>query len=183
MHTSPRWQPAHLENDLVKLIPIKEEDFDRLFAVAADPKIWEQHPVKDRYLEEVFRENFFNGAIESGMAFLIVDQKTGEVMGSTRYYDDNPDEPSIAIGWTFIACKYWGGKYNRALKKLMLDYAFQYVDKVYLHIGINNLRSQMGTAKLGAKRLREFEREIYGKKSINVEYVIEKQDWNDQSNY
>jgi RimJ/RimL family protein N-acetyltransferase len=177
MHNIPRWQPIHLENELVKLIPLKENDFHRLYAVASDPKIWEQHPDPDRYQENVFRKNFFNGAIESRMAFLIIDQQTHELMGSTRFYDDKPEEPSIAIGWTFIAHKYWGGVYNRSVKKLMLDHAFHYVDKVYFHIGIYNIRSQMGTAKLGAKRLREFEREVLGKKSMNVEYVISKDDW------
>ena len=39
-------QPT-LENDLAKLIPLQENDFENLYQVAADSKIWEQHPNKD----------------------------------------------------------------------------------------------------------------------------------------
>ena len=37
-----------LQNERVILQPLKEDDFDDLFKVASDPKIWEQHPNKDR---------------------------------------------------------------------------------------------------------------------------------------
>ena len=177
MQKNINWQPADLENNLVKLVPLKEDDFDRLFAIASDPKIWEQYPVHDRYLPDVFRETFFESAAESKTAFIIIDQVTNKVIGSTRYYDYTPEEPGISIGWTFIARTNWGGKYNRAIKTLMLDYAFQFVNTVYLHIGINNLRSQMATSKLGAKKVREFIAETNGRKSPSVEYAIDKNEW------
>ncbi|PYP65994.1 MAG: GNAT family N-acetyltransferase, partial [Gemmatimonadetes bacterium] len=41
-------QPV-LKGKLLELRPLRAEDFDDLFAVAADPLIWEQHPAKDRY--------------------------------------------------------------------------------------------------------------------------------------
>ena len=37
-----------LQNDLIKLEPLEAGDFERLYAVAADPLIWEQHPSSDR---------------------------------------------------------------------------------------------------------------------------------------
>ena len=89
-----------LENENFKLIPLKENDFERLFEVASDPKVWEQHPNKDRYKREVF-ENFFKGALESKGAFLIIDKQSNEVLGSTRFYDFNEEKNSILIGYTF----------------------------------------------------------------------------------
>jgi hypothetical protein len=44
---------------------LREEDFNELYTVAADPLIWEQHPVKDRHKGEVFKA-FFREALESG---------------------------------------------------------------------------------------------------------------------
>ncbi|MGE5518683.1 MAG: N-acetyltransferase, partial [Candidatus Dadabacteria bacterium] len=41
-------QPV-LENDKVILFPLAEDHFEELYAVAADPLIWEQHPNKDRW--------------------------------------------------------------------------------------------------------------------------------------
>ena len=132
---------ATLENENVKLVPLNPNDFEELFSVASDPKIWEQHPNKDRYQREVF-EKFFQGAIESKGAFKIMDKSSNEVAGSTRFYDYNPDENSIFIGYTFYATKFWGSKLNPQVKKLMLDYIFQFVDKVNFHVGKNNIRSQ-----------------------------------------
>ena len=57
-------QPT-LQGNLVKLRPLRPDDFTPLFHVASDPLIWEQHPDSDRYKEEVFKE-FFRVAIESG---------------------------------------------------------------------------------------------------------------------
>lgn len=44
-----------LQNDLIKLIPLQETDFEILYDVASDPAIWEQHPNKNRYERDVFK--------------------------------------------------------------------------------------------------------------------------------
>ncbi|MFN5795437.1 MAG: GNAT family N-acetyltransferase, partial [Bacteroidota bacterium] len=59
-------------------------------------------------------------------------------------------EKSIAIGYTFLAKKFWGGFINSSLKKLMIKYAFDSVDKIYFHVGSQNIRSQKAIEKLGA---------------------------------
>jgi RimJ/RimL family protein N-acetyltransferase len=46
------------------------------------------------------------------------------------------------IGYTFYGTKSWGKGINPQIKKLMLDYIFQFVDKVHFHIGKENYRSQ-----------------------------------------
>lgn len=165
-------QPTHLHNELIQLTPLQEDDFEALYAVASDPLIWEQHPNPLRYQRDVF-QNFFEGAMNSQGAFLIRDTKTAEVVGSTRFYDYNENETSVLIGYTFIGRKFWGNGYNKALKKLMLDYAFQCVDKVYFHIGACNLRSQKAIAKIGAVKVDEFEVAYHGEApKLNYVYTI-----------
>ncbi len=171
-------QPKNLQNELIELIPLQENDFDELYAVANDKLLWEQHPNKLRYQREVF-QNFFEGAIQSKGAFLVRDSKTNEVVGSSRYYDfierDNSNETSVLIGYTFIGRKFWGKGYNLALKKLMIDYAFQYVDTIYFHIGATNYRSQKAIEKIGAIKVDEFEVEYFGEESkLNYIYQIKK---------
>ncbi len=163
-----------LENDFVRLVPLEESDFESLFSVASDPEIWEQHPNKDRYKREVF-QNFFQGAMESKGAFKIIDKNTGEIAGSTRFYDYNQDDKSILIGYTFYATKFWGSKLNPQVKKLMLDYIFQFLDKVYFHVGKNNIRSQKAMEKLGAKKIDELGVAYFGEpEKLNVVYEIRK---------
>jgi len=154
-------QPNHLQNELIQLVPLQEIDFEALYQVANDELLWEQHPNKLRYQRDVFK-NFFQGAIESKGAFLVLDSKTNEPIGSSRFYDYNETTNSILIGYTFIARKYWGKGYNKALKKLMIDYAFQYVDTIYFHIGANNIRSQKAIEKIGAIKIDEIEVTYYG---------------------
>ena len=139
----------HLEDDLIVLQPLKEQDFEALYAAASDPLIWEQHPVKERYKRAVFKENFFQSAIESKGAFLVLEKKTGAVMGSSRYYNHHAQESDIEIGWTFLARPYWGGRYNQAMKALMMNHAFQFVDNIIFRIGENNMRSRKACEKIG----------------------------------
>lgn len=168
-------QPSHLQNELLKLIPLQETDFEELFSVASDQLLWEQHPNKLRYQRDVF-QNFFQGAIESKGAFFIRETQTNEPIGSSRFYDFNPDDSSVLIGYTFIGRKFWGKGYNKALKKLMIDFAFQYVNTVYFHIGATNFRSQKAIEKIGAVKIDEFEVEYYGEDSkLNYIYRINKE--------
>lgn len=170
------WQPENLENELVKIVPLLESDYNKLYDVASDPLIWEQHPAKDRYKKEIF-QLFFDGAVLGKTAFLIVEKKTGNIIGSTRYYDYKPDNSSIAIGYTFLAKDYWGGSFNKLTKKLLLEYAFKFVNKVYFHIGTTNIRSQMAIKKIGAEKIGEINFENNGQQLPHYEYIIQKENW------
>jgi RimJ/RimL family protein N-acetyltransferase len=170
-------QPEGLKNEFVTLTPLQQKDFERLYKVASDPLIWEQHPNKNRYRREVF-ETYFEGAMESGGAFLISDVKTGEPIGSSRYYEYDRDKSSVAIGYTFLARDHWGTTYNRAVKTLMLEHAFSFVENVIFHIGGNNIRSQKAIERLGAKKISELEMSYYGEQQqLNFVYCIHKPDW------
>jgi RimJ/RimL family protein N-acetyltransferase len=173
-------QPT-LENELVKLIPLQEDDFEDLFEVASDPLIWEQHPNKDRYKRDVF-QNFFDGALLSKGAFKIIDCASGNTIGSTRFYDLDLKTKSVLIGYTFYGRDYWGSTYNPQVKKLMLDYAFLFLEKVYFHIGAQNIRSQKAIERLGATKVREINVAYHGEpEKLNFEYVIEKINGNTKS--
>ena len=150
---NPNIQPT-LENEDVLLTPLREEDFEALYLVAADPKVWEQHPNKDRWQRDVF-ETFFRGAIESKGAFKIVDKRTGEIAGSTRFYNYDQNKRSVMIGYTFYATKFWGKGLNPAVKQLMLRHISPFVEKVQFHIGATNFRSQVAIQRLGAKKIGE----------------------------
>ena len=141
-------QPT-LEGDLVRLRPLRAEDHDALFAVASDPLVWDQHPNRDRYRPEVFRA-FFREAMDRGGALAVLDAATGEIIGSSRYHGYDGARSEVEVGWSFLARKYWGGRYNGEMKRLMLDHAFRYVDHVIFVIGPENLRSRRAVEKIGA---------------------------------
>ncbi len=146
-------QPT-LTNELIQIRPIRINDFETLFEIASDKLLWEQHPNNDRYKREVFQV-FFDDAIKSKSAFIIIDNATKKVIGSSRYYKFNKVQSSIIIGYTFISREYWGTNYNNSLKKLMIDYAFQFVNRIHFHVGDTNYRSQKAVEKLGAIKIGE----------------------------
>jgi len=140
-----------LRGELVELRPLRPEDFHNLYAVASDPLIWEQHPIRERYKEEVFG-GFFREALESGGALIATDSKDGQVIGSSRFHGYDREQSEIEIGWTFLARSHWGGVYNGEMKRLMLRHAFQFVKNVIFVIGPQNLRSEKAVEKIGAVR-------------------------------
>jgi RimJ/RimL family protein N-acetyltransferase len=162
----------HLEGELLELRPLATDDWDELFSVASDPLIWEQHPEQDRYTENVFR-TFFKEALESGGAFVIIDQKSQQIIGSTRFYGYHPEKSEIEIGWTFLARKYWGGRYNTEMKRLLLNHAFKFVERVVFFVGEDNVRSQKAMEKVGAIKVGTATR-TYGnhQPSTNLKYMI-----------
>ncbi|MFM9984668.1 MAG: GNAT family N-acetyltransferase [Flavobacteriales bacterium] len=176
MKTEFDLQPT-LHGTLLTAQPLQTNDFEELFSAASDPKIWEQHPNPLRYQREVFR-NFFDGAIASGGAFLLRENNSQRAIGSSRFYDYDPEKSRILIGYTFLACTFWGGFYNGELKKIMLDHAFQFVDNVHFHIGSQNIRSQIAMERLGGFKVDEINVPYYGEKStLNFIYEINKDNW------
>jgi RimJ/RimL family protein N-acetyltransferase len=166
-----------ISNETVTLLPLEQNDFEIMYNVASDPKIWEQHPNKDRWRREVF-EIFFKGAIESNGAYKIIDNDTNAIVGCTRIYDYNEETNSVLIGYTFMACKYWGTGVNHIVKKLLLNHLFKFVDHVHFHIGAQNIRSQVSITRLGALKIDEVEVAYYGEPvKHNFVYRISKSDF------
>jgi RimJ/RimL family protein N-acetyltransferase len=144
-------QPV-LTGELLDLRPLEAGDFEPLFAVASDPLIWEQHPERERYREDVFRK-FFAEALASGGALVVRDRADGRVIGSSRFFGYDAAKREVEIGWSFLARTCWGGRYNGEMKRLMLEHAFRWVERVLFFIGPENRRSQRAVEKIGAVRI------------------------------
>jgi len=142
-----------LMGELLELRSLRADDFDELFRVAADPLIWEQHPERNRYQEATFRA-FFEEALRSGGALVAVDRASGKIIGSSRFHGYDADRSVIEIGWSFLARAYWGGRYNGEMKRLMLEHAFRWVNRVIFIVGPDNRRSQRAVEKIGGVRAR-----------------------------
>ncbi len=180
------WQPV-LESERVRLRPLTVQDWPALFDIASDPAIWEQHPVHDRWREEVFR-GFFEEALASLGALVIEDCSTRQIIGSSRFAmlerdaDSDPTPQSldgltesrlVEIGWTFLARKYWGKGINQECKRLMLNHAFERADEVRFKVGETNYRSQIALENIGAERTRETELSKYqGKRVLHLVFRI-----------
>jgi len=148
----PNLQPV-LKGRLVTLRPLEEKDWAGLFKAASNPKTWAGHTAtcQNRYQEDVFR-GFFEAALSSDSALTIIDNESGDIIGSSRYHGYDAKTREIEIGWTFIDCAFWGGIYNAEIKSLMLDHIFKHVDCVVFWVAEDNIRSQRAMEKIGGKR-------------------------------
>lgn len=142
----------HLVGDLVELRPLRAADYPELYAAAADPLIWEQHPVPDRHEEATFRA-YFAEHLAAGETLVALDRGSGRVIGQSRFHGYDPVRSEVEIGWTFLARPYWGGDYNGEMKRLMLAHAFGFVSRVVFLVHPQNIRSQRAVEKVGAVRV------------------------------
>lgn len=143
-------QPV-LEGERVRLRPLRDDDWEALFAVASDPLIWAQHPAHDRWREPVFRA-FFDDALANGGALVAIDQASGSVIGSSRFQGlSAADGGSVEIGWTFLARAFWGGRHNHEMKCLMLAHALASVAECRFLVGEGNTRSRRALERIGAR--------------------------------
>ena len=168
----PNWQPT-LRGEHVQLRPIRADDLDALHAAAADPLVWEQHSERNRHERPVF-ERFFAGALECGGGLVALDA-AGNVIGSSRYYDWDPSDRSVVIGYTFLARSHWGTGANREMKRLMLDHAFRWAKTAWFHVSPGNVRSQRALERIGARLDRQQDVSVGGVMSPRMIYRIDRE--------
>lgn len=167
----------NLSGKLLRTRPLTSEDFEVLFAAANDPLIWEQHPDPMRFQREIFRRYFDSGIASKG-CLVIEEMNSGDVIGSSRFYDFSEAKKEITVGFTFLKRLYWGGEFNRELKHLMLNYAFDFVETVLFDVGSENHRSRKALEKIGAVLIRQDEKtDRLGKKIIAMTYCLSKKDF------
>ena len=165
-------QPV-LSGERLLLRPLTEADWEALYAVASDRELWARHPSHDRWQEPVFRA-FFDDALARGGALAIVDQASGDLIGSSRFQEYDPAEGgSVEIGWSFLARAYWGRGYNAELKRLMLEHAFASVARVVFRVGAENVISRKAMANIGGRLTGEtFIADRAGRPMLHVIYEI-----------
>jgi N-acetyltransferase len=175
-----------LAGPTLTLRPLRADDFEPLYAVASDALIWALHPDPSR-AERAGFERFFADSLSSGGALIVTANQPGHgdtgpgdagaIIGTSRFYDFDPVNRELAIGYTFLARSHWGGEANHEMKRLMIDHAFGWVDTLWFHVGKYNLRSRRAMEKIGAKISHEGERPQNGVMIPFLYYRIDASHW------
>ena len=114
--------------------------------------------------------------------FVQLDAMTGDVAGTTSFYEISPETKSIAIGHTWLGRRWWRTGHNTESKLLLLSYAFETLGtaRVVWHTDIYNERSQAAIARLGALKegvLRKHRIRRDGSWRDTVQYSMTDDDW------
>jgi RimJ/RimL family protein N-acetyltransferase len=179
--------PTRLQDEHVVLEPLSLDHVPALEAAAADGELWNlwftsvPPPGQARSYVEKALQAQTDGLM---LPFAVREQTSGEIVGTTRYYDIVPDPPRLAIGYTWYARRWQKSHLNTACKRLLLRHAFETLDRVAveLHTDHRNLDSQRAIERLGAHRdgvLRARKRRPDGTLRDTVCYSILASEWPD----
>ncbi|MCO1595982.1 bifunctional pyridoxamine 5'-phosphate oxidase family protein/GNAT family N-acetyltransferase [Micromonospora sp. RHAY321] len=183
---TPWHDPATMAGEHVRLEPLDLAHADELHTATADEEVW-------RHLG-VALPGTPAGTAEVVAAALAAQHRgervpwvqrcavTGAVVGTTSYYEIDPERRSVAIGHTFLGRPWWRTGINTEAKLLLLTRAFDELDvvRVAWHTDIRNQRSQAAIERLGATRegvLRMHRQRSDGSWRDTVQYAMTVDEW------
>lgn len=138
----------------VRLVPRSPEHSAALFALV-DEALWQgmtsPTPTSAADLEAGTQAAL---ADPGRYAFTVLDAETGQVRGTTSFYDVEPSQARCEVGHTFYGRAWWGGSTNPACKLLLLTHAFEVwgMHRVALRADARNARSIAAMERLGCVR-------------------------------
>ncbi|TDZ98514.1 hypothetical protein CCUG60885_00384 [Mycobacteroides salmoniphilum] len=139
-----------LEGARVRLVPLALEDAAALAAAVDRPAAFEW-TVVPRNVDSA--QDYITAALNTPdrLAFSVTDRRSGKIVGTTSFYDINPQHRSLAIGATFYSAANHGDGVNPEAKYLLLRYAFEQLDavRVVFHTHQQNEQSRAAILKLG----------------------------------
>lgn len=146
-----------LENEIVKLKPLELNDLSGILEAASYPEIWSHMSTAIEKMVDV--NNFVENALlmrrnKTEFPFVIVDKKTGEIIGSTRFMDIDDTHQRVEIGTTWLTPAYWRTAINTNCKYLLLQYCFEtlHLQRVQIKTDHENSQSQKAIERIGATK-------------------------------
>ncbi|WP_430392123.1 GNAT family N-acetyltransferase [Dyella sp. 20L07] len=183
----PSLVPLCLQDEFIALEPLSPEHAPALEAAAADGELWKLWFTSAPAPSEA--ASYITKALEGQAAgamlpFVVREKNTGEIVGTTRFYDFVPELPRVAIGYTWYAKRWQKSHVNTACKRLLFKHAFETLGcvAVEFHTDHRNLDSQRAIERLGARRdgvLRAHKRRPDGTLRDTVCFSVIASEWPD----
>jgi len=174
-----------LENEHVLLRPVRSEDREALRAIAMDQRIWRYFTVR------VATDDDFDAFFDAGIAdheagrrvvYVIVDKRTGTLVGSMSFGNIMEKDGRLEIGWSWLGVDSQGKGINRWAKFLMMQEAFEQLDaeRVEFKTDRLNVQARHALVNIGAREegtLRSFNPMPDGRRRDAVYYSVLKAEW------
>lgn len=183
--------PVLLEDAFVALEPLTPDHALALEAAAADGELWKLWFTSAPAPGEAAA--YIAKALEGHRAglmlpFAVRERSSGDIVGTTRFYDFVADPRRVAIGYTWYAKRWQKSHLNTACKRLLLQQAFEALGcvAVEFHTDHRNLDSQRAIERLGAQRegvLRNHKRRPDGTLRNTVCFSVIDSEWPDVSRW
>lgn len=146
--------PVFLSYCGITLEPLTMAHAEELSEACQDGKLWTIEVTSAPTPESVIDYIQLADSMDNRLAFAVIDDISGRVIGSTSYHDILPNAKRLEIGYTWYAQSYWRTHVNTVCKLMLLTHAFETLD--YQTVGWRtdgeNLQSQKAIERLGAKK-------------------------------
>lgn len=144
--------PVTLSANQVRLEPLALQHEAGLRQAVQDGELWKMLVTTAPAPEDV--AHYIQAALNTRMAFAVVDETTGETVGTTAFYQPDADIRRVYIGYTWYRQSAWRTRINTTCKYLLLAHAFETLDcrVVCWETDSLNTRSQAAIERLGAKK-------------------------------
>ena len=143
-----------LSSNGIILEPLELTHATGLVEACQDGELWKINetsvPEPDKVIDYINTAH----SMPDRQAFVVIDELTGKVIGSTSFHDILPLVKRLEIGYTWYAKSHWQTHVNTTCKLMLLTYIFETLE--YQTVGwrtdIGNHRSQKAIERLGAKK-------------------------------
>ena len=150
-------QPVVMRDRGLRLEPLGLEHAPGLAAAAADGELWKLRitSVPEPQDTRAYIETALEGRAQGHrFAFAVLDDASGQVLGSTSFHDILPAVRRVEIGWTWYRQSVQRTHVNTTAKLLMMGHAF---DQLACHVvgwrtDNFNFASQRAIERLGARK-------------------------------
>ncbi|CAM4085231.1 GNAT family N-acetyltransferase [Psychrobacter arenosus] len=146
--------PVFLSYCGITLEPLTMMHAKGLSEACQDGKLWTIEVTSAPTPESVSDYIQLADSMDNRVAFAVIDDISGQVIGSTSYHDILPNAKRLEIGYTWYAQSYWRTYVNTACKLMLLAHAFEtlHYQTVGWRTDGENLQSQKAIKRLGAKK-------------------------------
>jgi len=153
-----RWfKEIVLETERIKLVPLRLDYIEDLLNAAKDGdlgKLWFTSVPTIDTIDDYMDKAINDFKLDKGLAFAVIDKKSGKIIGTTRYANATPEHKRLEVGYTWYAKSYQKSFVNTECKLLLLTHAFEILETIAVEFRTNwyNFESRRAIARLGAKQ-------------------------------
>jgi len=149
-------KPVLLRTDEITLKPLDTDDAEGFYLAGNYPELWRwvapNHCASIAATKSWIKQSLVEQQLGNHIPFVIIDNSTDTVIGSTRYCSIRPADRGIEIGFTFITPRFQRSFVNTQAKFLLLQHAFESLGAIRVEFKTHekNEKSRNAIQRIGA---------------------------------
>lgn len=175
-----------LQNKAVLLRPLRQSDFKHLLPYALnEPETWQfslMQAIGEQGLKQYIAQALQARVLHKEYPFIVFDKQQQKYAGSTRFYDIQPFNKMMQLGFTWYGKQFRGTKLNKQCKFLLFQFAFDtlQMERIELRADVDNQISIAALKSIGCTTegiLRSHATKPDGNRRSSVVVSILKHEW------